>query len=204
MGSSLPRNPPPSPRGIDCKKSADAASNGRSPVTSLEQNTCFDAWLKQHAAMLHHVVQGFADPSDQDDLRQDVLLAVWRAVPAFRGQSQLSTFVYRVAHNAALTWRRTRLNYRQRVDRYEALNAPLKVASSSPSEGQRESLALLYHHIRALPPLDRSLILLHLDGVSYGEIAGIHGLSESNVGVRLNRAKKKLTDSMKALSDELR
>ncbi|MBL9203488.1 MAG: RNA polymerase sigma factor [Opitutaceae bacterium] len=154
--------------------------------------------------MLHHVVQGFADPSDQDDLRQDVLLAVGRAVPAFRGQSQLSPFVYRVAHNAALTWRRTRLNYQQRVDRYEALSAPLKSGASSPPERQRESLALLYHHIRALPPLDRSLILLHLDGVSYGEIAGIHGLSESNVGVRLNRAKKKLTDSMKALSDELR
>lgn len=47
--------------------------------------------------MLTHVVQGFADPSDQDDLRQDILLAVWRAVPAFRGQSQLSTFVYRVS-----------------------------------------------------------------------------------------------------------
>ncbi|HRE08534.1 MAG TPA: sigma-70 family RNA polymerase sigma factor [Opitutaceae bacterium] len=173
-------------------------------MTSSEQNACFATWLDQHAAMLTHVVQGFADPSDQDDLRQDILLAIWRAVPAFRGQSQLSTFFYRVAHNAALSWRRTRFNYRQRVNRFEALSSPRHPDGAAVHEGRRESLALLYRHIRELPPLDRSLLLLHLDGVSYSDIAAIHGLTETNVGVRLNRAKKKLTESMKSLSHELR
>ena len=60
-------------------------------------------------------------------------------------------------------------------------------------EAPTDTLELLYAAIRSLEPLDRSLVLLQLDGVSYAQIAEIHGLSESNVGVRLNRLKHKLT-----------
>ena len=63
---------------------------------------------------------------------------------------------------------------------------------------------MIYHHIRQLPPLERSLILLHLDGVSYAAIAELHGLTENNVGVRLSRIRQKLTDAMKETTHELR
>ena len=135
---------------------------------------------------------------------QELLLAVWKAVPAFRAGSAPSTFIYRVAHNAALTWKRTQRNYQKRVDRFESLNLPEQTPVNSSSERERESLDLLYRHIRALPPVDRSLILLHLDAVSYAEMADLHGLTESNVGVRLTRLKQKLSDSMKEVSHELR
>ena len=72
------------------------------------------------------------------------------------------------------------------------------------SSRERETLELLYEAIRRLPPLDRSLILLQLDGVSYGEMAAIHGLNEGTVGARLTRLKQKLSDAMKEVSDELR
>jgi len=65
-------------------------------------------------------------------------------------------------------------------------------------------LELVYAAIRQLPAVDRSLILLHLDGVSYAEMAQIHGLTESNVGARLTRLKQKLSDSMKEVAHELR
>jgi RNA polymerase sigma-70 factor (ECF subfamily) len=65
-------------------------------------------------------------------------------------------------------------------------------------------LELVYSAIRQLPPIDRSLILLHLDGVSYAEMAEIHGLSASNIGVRLTRLKQKLSDSIKEVAHELR
>ncbi|MBL9211968.1 MAG: sigma-70 family RNA polymerase sigma factor [Opitutaceae bacterium] len=174
-------------------------------MTTDEQNRHFQAWLDRHAAVLHHVANGFAEPGDRPDLMQELLLAVWRAVPAFRGGALTSTFVYRVAHNAALTWRRTRKNYAQRLARFEAM-AAAEPAAPCPAVTDRtpEALEQVYAAIRQLPPVDRSLILLHLDGVSYAGIAEIHGLSETNVGARLTRLKQKLVTSLEALAHELR
>jgi RNA polymerase sigma factor (sigma-70 family) len=173
-------------------------------VTAPEQNAAFECWLREHAAVLHHVAHGFAEGVDREDLFQELLLAVWRAVPAFRNGAAPSTFIFRVAHNAALTWKRTVRNYRKRVDRFEALSFPEPPAAGAGAECERETLALLYARIRELPPVDRSLILLHLDGVSYAEMAEIHGLTEGNVGARLTRLRQKLSDAMKEISHELR
>ncbi len=174
-----------------------------------EQNTHFEGWLKSHGAMLHHVANGFAEGADRHDLMQELLLAVWRAVPAFRHGAQPSTFIYRVAHNAALTWRRGRKNYERRVEQFETLmgaEAGLGAAADAGAAGarERETLELIYAHIRALPPVERSLMLLHLDGVGYAEMAEIHGLSESNVGAKLSRLKQKLSDALKEVTHELR
>ncbi len=166
-----------------------------------DQNKTFDLWLAQHAGILHHVANGFAEGADRHDLLQELMLALWRAIPNFRGDAQVSTFIYRVAHNTALTWRRTQRNYRQRLDAYE-----LAVPPPAEERDEREELVLtqVYAAIRQLPPLDRSLILLHLDGLRYAEIAEIHGLTESNVGARLSRTKQKLIQTLEALTDELR
>ena len=132
------------------------------------------------------------------------MLALWRAVPAFRNHAQPSTFIYRVAHNAALTWKRSQRNYRERVSRFEtmhAIDAPDRLATG---DRERETLELVYAAIRQLPPVDRSLILLHLDGVSYEDMAAIHGLTESNVGVRINRLKQKISNAVKDVAHELR
>jgi RNA polymerase sigma-70 factor (ECF subfamily) len=132
---------------------------------------------------------------------------VWRAVPAFRGGAQSSTFVYRVAHNAALTWRRSQRTYVQQLARFETMAA---ADPTSPHPGPvgtdraPEALEHVYAAIRRLPPVDRSLILLHLDGVSYAGIAEIHGLSETNVGARLTRLKQKLTATLETIAHELR
>lgn len=154
--------------------------------------------------MLHHVANGFADGADRHDLMQELLLAVWRAVPAFRGGAQPSTFIYRVAHNAALTWKRTVNNHRRRIDRFEAFTALDTPRDAGRSGRDGELLELLYAQIRQLPPVGRSLMLLHLDGVSYAEIAAIHGLTESNAGARLTRLKQKLSAAMKEVTLELR
>lgn len=174
-------------------------------MTTDEHNACFAAWLDRHGAVLHHVANGFAAGADRSDLMQELLLAVWRAVPAFRGGAQTSTFVYRVAHNAALTWRRARKNYAQRLGHFETL-VDIGAGSRFAAVADRESEALehIYAAIRQLPPLDRSLILLHLDGVSYAGIAEVHGLTEGNVGARLTRLKQKLTAALEGITHELR
>lgn len=173
-------------------------------MSIAEHNATFERWMTDHQGILHHVARGFAVGADQPDLMQELLLAVWRAIPSFRKDAKVSTFIYRVAHNAALTWKRTQRNYLGRLSRFETLQTFAKGEADPVSARERESLEQLYGHIRALPPLDRSLILLHLDHVSYSEIGEIHGLSESNVGARLSRVKQKLTAAMKEISDELR
>ena len=146
--------------------------------------------MADHIAILHHTVNGFAEGEDRKDLMQDVMLAIWKAIPSFREQAKPSTFIYRVAHNAALTWKRARKNYDRKLDQYETLLPP--ALHLPPETTDQEILELLYAAIRKLAPLDRSLALLFLDDVSYCEMAEIHGLTESNVGVRLNRLKQKL------------
>lgn len=173
-------------------------------MTHDEHNAAFDRWLRDHGAVLHHVANGFAAGADRHDLMQELLLAVWQAVPAYRAGARPSTFIFRVAHNAALMWKRSEKNYRQRVDRFETLSVLPATDDAHAGRRERETLELLYARIRELPPVDRSLLLLHLDGASYGEMAEIHGLSESNVGARLTRAKQKLTQSLQEISHELR
>src|SRR5687767_15161248 len=85
-------------------------------MNSRQQEEIFDSWLREHATILHHVANGFATGTDRHDLMQELMFAVWRAVPAFRAASLPSTFIFRVTHNAALTWKRTEKSYRRRVD----------------------------------------------------------------------------------------
>src|SRR4051812_17860927 len=123
----------------DRKDFSGAASNSALNVTTDEQNALFESWLAQHAAILHHVANGFAEGADQQDLMQELLLSVWRAVPAFRGGAQPSTFVYRVAHNTALTWKRSQKNYRERIDRFESFQVPPAPGTGSEAR-EREAL----------------------------------------------------------------
>ncbi len=163
-------------------------------MNSSQQQAIFDSWLCEHAAILHHVANGFATGADRHDLMQELLLAVWRAVPAFRAASLPSTFIFRVTHNAALTWKRSEKGYRRRLDSFQEMHVTsADGGGDGHSETPADQLELLYEAIRSLEPLDRSLVLLQLDGVSYAQIAEIHGLSESNVGVRLSRIKHRLS-----------
>lgn len=158
--------------------------------------------MRDHGALMHHVVNGFATGDDRNDLLQEILLAVWKSIPAFRGQAKPTTYLYRVCHNAALLWIRTEKNYRRRVEQFHAL-APGEPTNATDALTD-ERLARLYAAIHQLKPLDRSLILLSLDGLSYRDIAEVLGLSESNVGVKLNRIKTQLTQTMKGNHHDLR
>lgn len=149
----------------------------------------FRDWMEAHLGVLHRIARAFATGADQHDLLQELMLAVWRAAPAFRGESAVSTFIFRVAHNAALTWRRGEARRVRRQSEYERLH----VAERADEDPRLERL---YAAIRSLNALDRSLVLLSLEGQNYAEIAALHGLTETNVGARLTRARKKLSELM--------
>ncbi len=150
----------------------------------------FQEVYRDHAGLLARVARGFTESSaDRDDLLQDILVALWRALPHFKGQAKLTTYVYRVAHSTALNWKRSRQRYRRKVERF----ALAPVAGDEPAGPDHERLNWLYARIRELPPTDRTLIMLYLDKVPYADIAEITGLTESNIGVRLHRIKQQLS-----------
>ena len=114
-------------------------------MTHQEQQARFDRWLQDHGAILHHVANGFASGDDRNDLMQELLLALWKAVPAFRADAKPSTFIFRVVHNTALTWHRTLRNYRRKVEQFEAL-VPTDASGASPPDA--ELLQRVYAEIR--------------------------------------------------------
>lgn len=162
-------------------------------MTDLTHERRFTDWLRDHAAIVHHVVQAFATGDDRNDLRQEILLGLWRAAPAFREGSAPSTFIYRVAHNAALLWLRGERRHRRRVAAAPEIGWMSEPDTARARCDTPARLERLYAALHTLPPLDRSLVLLSLDGLSYRDIAAVHGLSESNVGARLTRARQQLS-----------
>ncbi len=151
------------------------------------------------------VVRGCAaSPQDQDDLFQDVLLALWTSIPAFRGEAKETTWIYRVAFNTALAWRRG--EQRRRVGHETFLKfevSPQAQPSHADTLPEQEIVEQLYTAIRQLPKVDASLALMHLDGLSYQEMAEVLGISENYIGVKLNRIRKQLAEQMKEFTHEL-
>jgi RNA polymerase sigma-70 factor (ECF subfamily) len=126
---------------------------------------------------------------DWDDLHQDILLQLWRGLESFEGRSAPSTWLYRVALNTALTWRR-KAAPAARVTVPATETTPEPVGATGPQDPMR----LLDEFLGTLNPSDRAVLLLYLDDLSYAEIADVTGLSAGNVGVRLNRLKRAFKD----------
>ncbi|MDB6078553.1 MAG: ylaC [Akkermansiaceae bacterium] len=164
-------------------------------MNTSEHQKQFVAWTQEHGAILHHVVNGFAAGADRNDLLQEVMLAIWKSIPAYRNQAKPTTYLYRVCHNAALMWTRSEKNYRLRVECYSADAGTLSGPEPESTTGER--LEQLYVAIHQLRPLDRSLMLMWLDGLSYREMAEILGLTESNIGIKISRIKSQLSQTLK-------
>jgi RNA polymerase sigma-70 factor (ECF subfamily) len=163
-------------------------------MTAREQDTVFEEWMKNHEGILFKGARSFsAQEAEQDDLVQEIRLAIWKGIPNFDQRSKASSYIYRIALNRAVSWQRGARAYRNKLDRYEStLSGP-----DTSTSAKDQQLERVYAEIRNLNEGDRSLILLQLDGFGYSEIAETLGISESNVGVRLNRIKNKLTEKLK-------
>ncbi len=146
----------------------------------------FADWMAEHRGIVFKIVRGFTTtPADADDLTQDIAVALWRSIPSFQGKSKPSTWIWRIALNQAISWKRAA----------KAPHADLdEVVEPSALDRADDRLLVhrIYQAIRTLPPIDRSLVMLSLEGYRYAEIAEITGLSDTNVGARLSRARTRL------------
>ena len=169
-----------------------------------ELELTFTSWIRDYRGILMKVTRSFAaDEGTQAELFQELLFQLWRSMPSFRGKSQPSTWIYRVCLNAALTWQRTERRRTYVVSAAGDLPEAACPALPPPdAQEQSETLAALYAAVRALPPGERSIVLLLLDGLSYREISEITGQTENHVGVALTRVRKKLAEAMKEVRHE--
>lgn len=177
-----------------------------SGMNEAEAKSIFEDWLQEHGGLILKVARAYTNSAeDREDLVQEILVQLWSSLPRFAGRSKPSTWIYRVALNTALAHRRSDTRRRER-------SQPLIEIESIPSEeldhaarlDNAETLERLYAAIRALPKLDAALVMLQLDGLSYRETAEVLGISEGNVGVKLNRARKALAELMKEVVYESR
>ena len=155
-----------------------------------ERDRIFGDWLAAHTGTLFKVVRAYAcEHADRQDLFQEVAIQVWRSVDDYRGEASVSTWMYRIALNTAISWTR-------KQDRHQRGKQPLEIvdgllaASAADTDPRVE---WLYRQIAQLKDVDRSVALLMLDGFAYRDIASIVGISESNVGVKINRIKAALS-----------
>jgi RNA polymerase sigma-70 factor (ECF subfamily) len=155
----------------------------------------FAAWLTEHGAIPRKLSRAYTfESADADELHQEMLVQLWRSLPRFRGQSQASTWIYRVCLNTALAGRRERRRREARIAPavQPPADAPSPEASPADAHERGDRLAALMDAVRALPPAERSLVVLALDGLGHREIGEITGLTENHVGVALLRARRKL------------
>ncbi len=168
-------------------------------MISNEHEALFRRWMADHQGLLFKVVRSHeANPEDQQDLLQEIVLQMWRSIPSWMGRCRETTWIYRVALNTAYGWRRSEKRRRERNERVAAFAVAVDAdVSSGEAMLHRSDLEHLYGAIRQLAQSDASLIIMHLDGLSAREIAEVLGISENNVAVKLSRARKQLAQLMR-------
>ncbi|MCX6237399.1 MAG: RNA polymerase sigma factor [Bacteroidia bacterium] len=149
----------------------------------------FIALIGKHQGILQKIcnVYFYRNP-DKEDYYQEILIRLWKAYPSFRNQSAFSTWLYRVALNTAIDI----IRKQSLQPRYTELSKFEYNLPESESNTGSEIKDKLYLAINQLSDIEKAIILLYLEEYSYHEIGEIIGISESNVGVRINRIKNQL------------
>lgn len=147
----------------------------------------FIKMIKQNERVIYKVCSFYAsDDEPLNDLYQDVVCNLWVAYPKFRGECNISTWIYRVALNTCISGLRKKKRKIQCIDVSQIQDAFVQ------PEDLTAEIKELYRLIHQLKNLERAVILLYLEEKSYQEIADITGLSQNNVAVKLMRIKEKL------------
>ncbi|MEO9870015.1 RNA polymerase sigma factor [Ekhidna sp.] len=146
--------------------------------------------IKRHSGIIHKVIFLYVDhPQDKKDLYQEVLLQAWKSIARFKRESTFSTWLYRVALNTVLTYRRKETRIAELKNSLDVL----EYETPKPNENSDK----LMNAIKKLNDTDKTVIMLHLEDYSNEEISQITGLSKGNVSVKLHRVKVLLTDKLK-------
>jgi len=159
-------------------------------MTETRQRDLFLDILEKNIGIILKISRAYTQSiQDKEDLINDITLELWKSFKRFKGDSKISTWIYRVAINTSMNFNRKKksdkLYFPRDLKQFESQNWIIDPPDSSPSE-------ILYQCIDELNQLNKAIILLYLDGNSHNEISEITGISKTNVGTRISRIKEQI------------
>jgi RNA polymerase sigma factor (sigma-70 family) len=176
------------------------ADNARQESKDASLRATFLRIYEQYAPALQRLAGAYVwAREDREDLVQEIATALWRALPSYRAEASERTWLYRIAHNVAIT---ATLKQRTREQREAAPDPPIDAPSAGVSAEQdllaEEKRRMLFAAIRGLGAVDRQITVLHLEGLTGAEIEAVTGIAEGAVATRLTRIREKLRQAIRA------
>ncbi len=165
-------------------------------MKQTDKSILFNELYSRFEAMVYRTCCYYvADEADRSDLFQEIFVKIYTGLDGLRNRKAAKTWVYRIANNTGIQYVVKKKRHKQAGD----MTVVERLPDSGPEDTEKriredEMINRLQLEIQDLPLLDRSLIVLFLENLSMREIAGVSGLSENNVRVRLHRIKKKLKE----------
>lgn len=160
---------------------------------AIEEEQKFINLINEHQGLIHKITMMYEHDRDaRNDLFQEIVLQLWKSFPSFRGEAKITTWMYRIALNTAISgFRKSTRNIKTEDLREVHMNI-----SDGAGDDHEEDFQKLQWAIRQLSEIERAMIMLALEEVPYDEIAETIGITQNNVRVRMNRIREKLRKLM--------
>ena len=164
-----------------------------------DKEIIFTEILENFKDRIYRLIYSYVSTAmDRDDLFQTISLKIWKGLDAFQHRSSEGTWIYRIAVNACIDYTRRIENQNYLLTYEEAAGRQFPGDTDIEDEIiKNEDLSILYKIIHSLTPVEKTLVTLYLEDLKYSEIAGIIGITERHVAVKLSRIKKKLNEQIK-------
>lgn len=171
----------------------------QSEVQSATEKERFIDLLKSNKGILYRITHSYCrDAEDRKDLEQEIVIQLWRSMKHYDGRCKLSTWIYRIALNVAIShYRKDAKRQENRVPINEAI---FQIADNDSKEIEKRD-ELLTAFISQLDEFNKAIMILYLEDNSYKEISQTLGITETNVGTKLNRIKKEIKEYFSTLID---
>ena len=159
-------------------------------MADKETEKQFEQAIRAHELLLYKVCRIYAyTDADRQDLFQEIVIQLWRAWPKFKGEAKLSTWLYRIAINTAISGLRRKKDF---ITSYEPEALPIHIRDDNSSRVEEEKLQQLYKAIEQLNEVEKAIVMLYMEDRSYDEMEDILGISQGNLRVKMSRIKEKL------------
>lgn len=153
--------------------------------------------LEQHQQKLYRICSVYSKDADETkDLFQETLITIWQAMPSFKTESSIGTWMYRITLNVCLRFRSNSLKKQKKFPPLNSITIG-SVQTETGNKEQNEQLIKLRNCIKKLNEADKAVISLYLEELPYKEISAVLGLSENNIAVKVKRIKGKLLNCLK-------
>ncbi len=160
----------------------------------MTDKTKFIKIIKEHEGIIYKITRVYTNnDEDQKDLYQEIVYQLWKSFESFKGNSKMSTWIYKVALNTSITHTKKEKKSGRKIE----LDFSIYQFINETDNVKEERLNILYKHIHELNIIEKGIILLYLEGKNYEEIANITGFTKTNVSTKLSRIKIKLKNKIK-------